>query len=100
VAQVVENYSKRFNSNVFVGLLGSVNDSRVLHNFLKYRDVQYHGLYEDGRNYHAFFLFLLSDKGHSLIYCIMTPFKEKKATYCFSIVVQWEVQKRLLGDYL
>jgi hypothetical protein len=30
----------------------------------------------------------------------MTPFKEKKATYCFSIVVQWEVQKRLLGDYL
>jgi hypothetical protein len=24
----------------------------------------------------------------------MTPFKERRATYCFSIVVQWEVQKR------
>ncbi len=32
MAQVVINYNKRF-SNVFVGLLRNVNDSRVLHNF-------------------------------------------------------------------
>jgi hypothetical protein len=93
MAQVVVNYNKRFN-NVFVGLPRSVNDSRVLHIFFQYKDVQCHGLYEDGRSYHGFFLFLLSDKGHSLIYWIMTPFKERRATYCFSIVVQWEVQKR------
>lgn len=30
MAQAIINYNKRFNSNVFMGLPGSVDDSRVL----------------------------------------------------------------------
>jgi hypothetical protein len=45
VAQTLLDCKKR-SIDFFVGHFGSVNDSRVLHRFTLYRNVQYHGLFE------------------------------------------------------
>jgi hypothetical protein len=45
VAQTLLDCKKR-SISVFVGLLGSVNDSRVLHRFALYRNAQHHGQFE------------------------------------------------------
>jgi hypothetical protein len=44
VAQMIINGNKKF-TNVFVNLLGSVNDSRVLHKYALSKKVHYHGLF-------------------------------------------------------
>jgi hypothetical protein len=53
VAQVVVNCNKMF-TYLFVGPLGSLNDSKVLCTFTLYINVQYHGLF-DGRSFDGFF---------------------------------------------
>jgi len=68
VAQAIVDCKKRF-TNVFVGLLGSVNDWRVLCEFVLYRKVENHGLFAyDPRLFqHGFPPYLLGDKGYPLI---------------------------------
>jgi hypothetical protein len=68
VANAVVNCKKRF-TDVFVGLPGSVNDSRVLREFALYRKVENHGLFAyDPRFFqHGFPPYLLGDKGYPLI---------------------------------
>jgi hypothetical protein len=72
VAQVVVDCNKMF-TYLFVGLLGSLNDSKVLCTFPLYINVQYHGLF-DGISFDGFFPFLLGDKGYPLIFWITIPF--------------------------
>jgi len=61
-----------------VGLLKSVNESKVLHRFAFYKNAQCHGWFEYNTNFeHGFPPYHLKNKGYSLITWIMTPFKEK-----------------------
>jgi hypothetical protein len=62
----------------FMGLLGNVNDSKVLHTFVLQKNVQYNGLFETNKGFqHGFPPYLLGDKGYPLISWIMKPFKEE-----------------------
>ncbi len=78
VAQTLIDCNKRF-IDVFVGLLGSVNDSRVLNRFAHYRNAQYHGLFEfnSASSQHCLTPYLLGDKGYPLIIWSMTLSKEE-----------------------
>jgi len=61
-----------------VGLLKSVNESKVLHRFAFIKNAQCHGWFEYNTNFeHGFPPYHLKNKGYSLITWIMTPFKEK-----------------------
>jgi hypothetical protein len=72
IAQVIVDCNKMF-TYLLVGLLGSLNDSKVLCTFAFYINVQYHGLfYVQSSN--GFFPFLLGAKGYPLIFWITTPF--------------------------
>lgn len=77
VAQGIINCNKRF-IDVFVDILGSVNDLRVLHKYALYRKAENHGLFAyDPRFFqHGFPPYLLGDKSYLLITWIMIPFKE------------------------
>lgn len=59
-------------------MLGSVNDSRVLHRFVLYKQVQLHGLFDITRGSckDEILPYLLCDKGYPFISWIMTLFKE------------------------
>jgi hypothetical protein len=72
VAQVVGDCNKMFTC-LFVGLLGTLNDSKMLCTFAFYINVQYHGLFY-GRSSDGFFHFFLGDKGYPLIFWITTSF--------------------------
>jgi hypothetical protein len=77
VAQCVVDSNKK-NIDLFVGLQGSVNDSRALLQFGLYMKAQYIGLFEIGRaSQNGFAPYLLGDKGYPLISWIMTPYKEE-----------------------
>jgi hypothetical protein len=78
VAQAIINCKKNI-IDVSVGLLGSVNDSRVLHNSTPYENAQYHGLFasNNSTSQHGFPPYLLGDKGYPLIIGIIILFKEK-----------------------
>jgi hypothetical protein len=78
VAQAIVDCNKRF-IDMFVDILGSVNDLRVLHKYALYRKVENHGLFAyDPRLFqHEFPPYLLSDKSYLLITWIMIPFKEE-----------------------
>jgi hypothetical protein len=77
VAQCVVDNNKKF-IDVFVGLLGSLNDSRVLLQSCLYKKVQYIGLFEISRaSRNGFALYLLGDKGYPLISWIMMPYNEE-----------------------
>jgi hypothetical protein len=77
VAQCVVDSNKNL-IDVFMGLLGSVNDSRVLLQSGSYMKVQYIGLFEIGRVFqNGFAPYLLGDKGYPLISWIMTLYKEE-----------------------
>jgi hypothetical protein len=64
---------------MFVDILGSVNDLRVLHKYALYRKAKNHGFFAyDPRLFqHGFPPYLLSDKSYLLITWIMIPFKEE-----------------------
>ncbi len=78
IAQALLNCKKKI-IDVFVGLLGSVNDLKVLHNFTLYKNAQYHSLFasNNSTSQHGFPPYLLGDKGYPLITRIMILFKEK-----------------------
>jgi hypothetical protein len=69
---------KRRLIDICVGMLGNVNDSRVLHRFLLYKQVQLHGLFDIIRGSCKDIIppYLLGDKGYPLIIWIMMPFKK------------------------
>jgi len=75
VPQAIINCKKNI-IDVFVGLLGSVNDSRVLHNSTLYKNAQYHGLFasNNSTSQHGSPPYLLGDKGYPLIIGIMILF--------------------------
>ncbi len=58
-------------------MLGSVNDSRILHRFTLYQYAQFHGLFDPNKGVDGVFPYLLGDKGYPLICWIMMPFKEE-----------------------
>jgi hypothetical protein len=76
VAQAVVDVKKLF-TNIYVGLLGSVNDQRVLRRSGLWQEVVHRGLmsadsgYQDGIP-----SYLLGDKGYPLLSWIMVPFKD------------------------
>jgi len=78
VAQAIINCKKNI-IDVFMGLLGSVNDSRVLHKSTLYKNAQYHGLFASNNStfQHALSPYLLGNKRYPLIIGIMILFKEK-----------------------
>ncbi len=78
VAQAIVDCKKKI-IDVFVSLLGCVNDLKVLHKYGLYRNAQYHGLFASTNStfQHGFPPYFLSDKGYPLILWIMTPFKEE-----------------------
>ncbi len=78
VAQAIVDCKKKI-IDVFVSLLGSVNDLKVLHKCGLYRNAQYHGLFTFNNStfQHGFPPHFLSDKGYPLITWIMIPFKEE-----------------------
>lgn len=59
-------------------MLGNVNDSRVLHRSVLYKQVQLHGLFDITRGSckDGILPYLLGDKGYPLINWTMTTFKE------------------------
>jgi hypothetical protein len=59
-------------------MLQSVNDFRVLHRYVLYKQVQLHGLFDITRGSckDEILPYLFGDKGYPLINWIMTPFKE------------------------
>ncbi len=81
VAQVVVNCNKKI-IDIFIGFLGNVNESRVLHKFSLYKNAWFHGLFELGRgSQNGFFPYLLGDKEYPLISCIMIPYKNDGQHY-------------------
>jgi hypothetical protein len=63
VVQVVVDFRKMF-TNMFMGLLGIVNDARVLCRSALYINAQYHGLFESHTSSQQFPPYLLGDKGY------------------------------------
>jgi hypothetical protein len=76
VIQAVVDAQKRF-TNVFVGLPGSVNDSRILKKSGLYRRVVNGGLLSK-ELYHMAYIppYLLGDKGYPLLPWLLIPFKD------------------------
>jgi len=68
---------KKKNIDICVGLLGNINDYRVLHMFALYKHAQNQGLFDPRKGVDGFSLYLLGDKGYTLITWIMTPFKKE-----------------------
>jgi hypothetical protein len=81
----VVDCKKRF-IDLFLGLLRSVNDSKVLHRFA-YKNAQCHGLFESNTNFeHGLSPYHLKNKGYSLITWITTSFKEKGHYIIFKLL--------------
>ncbi len=116
VAQTLLDCNKRF-IDVFVGLLGSVNDSRVLNRFAHYRNAQYHGLFESNNasSQHCFTPYLLGDKGYPLLLglwpslrkkdnikfwncCILGSRKHKWS--CFVVENAFNILKKTFSEFL
>ncbi len=87
VAQALVDCKKKF-INVFVGFLGSVNDSKVLCRFAIYRNAHYHALFTSNNLtfQHGFPPYLLNNKGYPLI-TWYDSFQKRRTTYNFGIVV-------------
>jgi hypothetical protein len=76
VAQAVVDCKKQF-TNLFVGLPGSVNDSRVLRKSALWEHVMHRRLlHPDSGCLEAVPPFLLADKRYPLLSWLMTPFRE------------------------
>ncbi len=78
VAQAIINCKKKI-IDVYVGLLGSVNDLRVLHNSTLYKNAQYHGLFAFNNStfQHGFPPYLWGNKGYPLIIHIISLLEEE-----------------------
>jgi MoaA/NifB/PqqE/SkfB family radical SAM enzyme len=76
VVQAIIDFLKK-NIDICVGLLGNINDYRVLHMFALYKHAQNEGLFDPNKGVDGFPLYLLGDKGYTLITWIMTPFKKE-----------------------
>jgi hypothetical protein len=74
VVQVVYNHRKNF-TYIYVGLLGLVNNSRVLHKYGFYAQAQYHNLfYPNIMDYKEYIPpYVLGDNGYLLLSWLMTP---------------------------
>jgi hypothetical protein len=78
VAQIIVDCNQKF-INLYVGLLGLINDSHVIKKSTLYKCMQYRSLLD---NYKGTLNapsphYLIGDKGYPLISWIMIPFKEE-----------------------
>ncbi len=71
VCQAIVDYQKEF-TNIFVGLLGSVNDSRVLRSSTICYFAELQWLFNMNKDQEGFFSFLLGNKGYPLLSWLMT----------------------------
>ncbi len=66
IVQVVD--SKKQFTKLFVGLLGSVTNSKILRRSTLYKHAQYQGLFNPQKNMDVIPPYLLGDKGYFLIF--------------------------------